>query len=68
MQYARVEKNLLDAKNLGQAHEKKMKDLQREIELLNGKIKQMSNEKTRICGILDEKCHEYRLSQRKLKK
>jgi hypothetical protein len=53
---------------LGQSHEKKIKDLQREIELLNGKIKQMGNEKTRICGILDEKCHEFRMSQKEVEK
>lgn len=68
LQYARVEKTILEAKNLGQSHEKKIKDLQREIELLNGKIKQMGNEKTRICGILDEKCHEFRLSQKEIEK
>lgn len=36
-----------------------MKDLQREIELLNGKIKQGNNDKTRICGILDEKVSDF---------
>lgn len=55
IRYATVEKNLLDVKNLGQTYEKKIKDLQREIELLNGKIKQGTNDKTRICGILDDK-------------
>lgn len=68
LQYARVEKTLLDAKNLGQSHEKKIKDLQKEIELLNGKIKQQANDKTRICGILDEKCHEFRMSQKEIEK
>lgn len=28
----------------------------------------MGNEKTRICGILDEKCHEYRLSQKEVER
>jgi hypothetical protein len=55
MRYVTVEKTLLDAKNLCQSFEKKIKDLQREIELLNGKIKQGANDKTRICGILDDK-------------
>lgn len=68
LQYARVEKTLLDAKNLGQSHEKKIKDLQKEIELLNSKIKQQANDKTRICGILDEKCHEFRMSQKEVEK
>lgn len=35
--------------------EKKTKDLQKEIELLNGKIKGAAGDKTRICGILDAK-------------
>ncbi|KAL7026228.1 hypothetical protein ACKWTF_013810 [Chironomus riparius] len=68
IRYVTVEKSLLDAKNLGQNFEKKVKDLQREIELLNGKIKQGASDKTRICGILDDKCHELRLSQREIEK
>lgn len=55
IRYVTVEKNLLDAKNLGQSFEKKIKDLQREIDILNTKIKQGTNDKTRICGILDDK-------------
>lgn len=35
--------------------EKKTKELQREIELLNGKIKGAAGDKARICGILDGK-------------
>lgn len=50
-----MEKQVLDARNLRDAIEKKNKELQREIELLTGKIKGAAGEKTRICGILDEK-------------
>lgn len=46
---------MLDAKNHRDSADKKNKELQREIELLNGKIKGAAGEKTRICGILDSK-------------
>ena len=55
IRYATVEKQVLDARNLRDAIEKKNKELHREIELLTGKIKGAAGEKTRICGILDEK-------------
>jgi hypothetical protein len=56
-----VEKQVLDAKNVRDSMDKKNKELQKEIELLNGKIKGAAGEKTRICGILDAK-----VSSRKL--
>lgn len=46
---------MLDAKNVRESVDKKNKELQREIELLNGKIKGAAADKTRICGILDGK-------------
>lgn len=46
---------MIDSKNAKDASEKKSKDLQREIEILNGKIKGAATDKTRICGILDAK-------------
>jgi hypothetical protein len=55
IRYATVEKLVLDSKNHKEATEKKNKELQKEIELLNGKIKGAANEKTRICGMLDAK-------------
>lgn len=55
IRYATVERQILDSKNSRDAMEKKTKDLQREIELLNGKIKGAAADKTRICGILDGK-------------
>lgn len=55
IRYATVEKQVLDAKNVRDSIDKKNKELQREIELLNGKIKGAAADKTRICGILDAK-------------
>lgn len=55
IRYATVEKQILDAKTVRDSFEKKAKELQREIELLNGKIKGAAGDKSRICGILDEK-------------
>jgi peptidoglycan hydrolase CwlO-like protein len=50
-----VEKQVLDAKNVRDTFDKKNKELQKEIELLSGKIKGAAADKTRICGILDGK-------------
>lgn len=55
MRYATLEKKLLDMKSSVDSSEKKFKESQKEIELLNNKIKTMMNEKTRICGMLDAK-------------
>jgi uncharacterized membrane protein len=55
IRYATSEKQILDSKNARESAEKKTKELQKEIELLNGKIKGASADKTRICGILDGK-------------
>jgi hypothetical protein len=58
IRYATVEKQVLDSKNAREATEKKNKELQKEIELLNGKIKGAANDKTRICGMLDVKVNK----------
>lgn len=55
IRYAVVEKQILESKNARDTMEKKSKELQREVELLNGKIKGGAADKTRICKILDEK-------------
>ena len=55
MRYATVEKNLLDARNKKEFLEKKIKELNKEIELLNGKMKTNAADKARICNILDGK-------------
>ncbi|CRK94735.1 CLUMA_CG008235, isoform A [Clunio marinus] len=68
IRYATVEKQILDSKNGKEFIEKKNKELQREIELLNGKIKGANGDKTRICGILDAKCHELKASQKEIEK
>lgn len=55
MRYATVEKHLLDARNKKEHLEKKIKELNKEIELLNGKMKTNAADKARICNILDGK-------------
>jgi chromosome segregation ATPase len=68
MRFAILEKNVLDVKLSKENSEKKIKDLNREIELLNGKIKGAATEKTRICNMLDAKCHELKTSQKEVDK
>lgn len=55
MRYCTVEKGVLDMKTLKESFERKFKEAQKEMELMNGKIKMMSSEKTRICNMLDAK-------------
>lgn len=55
IRYATVEKQILDSKNARDSIEKKTKELQKEIDLLSGKIKGAAADKTRICAILDGK-------------
>lgn len=55
MRYAIVEKNVLDMKNSKENCEKKIKELNKEIELLNGKLKGAATEKTRVANMLDGK-------------
>lgn len=66
MRFAILEKNVLDVKLSKENCEKKIKDLNREIELLNGKVKGAATEKTRICNMLDGKCHELKNSQKEV--
>lgn len=55
MRYAIVEKNVLDMKNSKENCEKKIKELNKEIELMNGKLKGAATEKTRVLNMLDGK-------------
>lgn len=55
MRYVTVEKGVLDMKTLKETFERKFKEAQKEMELMNGKIKMMGAEKTRICNMLDAK-------------
>lgn len=47
------------------AADRKVKELSKENELLQTKLRQMQNERTRICTILDSKCNEL-VEQQKL--
>lgn len=55
MRYAVSEKNILDQKQSRENSEKRCKELLRENEILQHKVTQMSNEKARICQMLDNK-------------
>jgi hypothetical protein len=55
MRYVTVERSVLEAKGSQDVAEKKSKVMQKEVEVLNSKIKMMTAEKTRICGLLDNK-------------
>lgn len=55
MRYVTVEKSVLDMKTLKDSFERKFKEAQKELDIMNGKIKMMSSEKTRICNMLDVK-------------
>lgn len=68
MRYATVEKGVLDAKSAKDNAERKVKDMLKEMELLNIKIKQITNEKNRVCVLLDTKCHELRNNQKETDK
>ncbi|XP_015116914.1 coiled-coil domain-containing protein 186 isoform X2 [Diachasma alloeum] len=58
MKFAVGEKQLIDTQRARDAAEKRVKDLTRDNELLQNKLKQALGERTRICGILDTKCKE----------
>lgn len=63
MRYAIVEKNVLDMKNSKENCEKKIKELNKEIELLNGKLKGAATEKTRVANMLDGKVGILKINQ-----
>lgn len=50
-----LEKKLIDMNTSVELSSKKLKDSQKEIELLNGKIKILTNEKAKICNMFDAK-------------
>lgn len=58
MRYAVSEKNVIDIKQGKNTSEKKCKEFSRECDLLQNKLKVMESEKSRICGMLDNKCYE----------
>lgn len=58
MRYAVSEKNVIDIKQGKNSSEKKCKELKKECELLQNKVKVMDSEKSRICSMLDNKFYE----------
>lgn len=61
IKYATLEKKLIDMKMCVDNAEKKFKDNQKEIDILNNKIKNLTSEKTRICSMLDSKVNIFSL-------
>lgn len=62
LRYAVVEKQAIDAKNAKETFEKKNKELTKEHENMSGKIKTLTAEKTKICGMLDGKVSQCQCS------
>ncbi|XP_012288999.1 coiled-coil domain-containing protein 186 [Orussus abietinus] len=58
MKYVVSEKQLIDTQRARDSAERKVKEMTKEQELLQGKLRQIQGERTRICNILDGKCHE----------
>ncbi|XP_065171119.1 coiled-coil domain-containing protein 186 isoform X2 [Atheta coriaria] len=63
VRYAVSEKSVLKQQTAKEAAEKRMKEIQREHDLLQHKLTMMGNEKSRICQMLDNKCYELKSSQ-----
>ncbi|XP_044018061.1 coiled-coil domain-containing protein 186 isoform X2 [Aphidius gifuensis] len=68
MKYAVGEKQLIDTQRLKDSAEKKVKELSRDNENFQLKLKQLQGERTRICGILDTKCRELIDAQKDIEK
>ncbi|XP_071555228.1 coiled-coil domain-containing protein 186 isoform X2 [Temnothorax nylanderi] len=58
MRYVTSEKQLIDTQRVRDSTERKVKELLKDQELLQGKLRQAQGERTRICNILDGKCRE----------
>ncbi|XP_077273594.1 coiled-coil domain-containing protein 186 isoform X1 [Temnothorax americanus] len=58
MRYVTSEKQLIDIQRVRDSTERKVKELLKDQELLQGKLRQAQGERTRICNILDGKCRE----------
>ncbi|XP_011871078.1 PREDICTED: coiled-coil domain-containing protein 186-like isoform X2 [Vollenhovia emeryi] len=58
MRYVTSEKQLIDTQRARDSTERKVKELQKDQELLQGKLRQAQGERARICNILDGKCRE----------
>lgn len=58
MKYAVSEEHLIDTQRARDFAERKMKEVMKEQELLQNKLRQVQGERSRICNILDGKCRE----------
>ncbi|GAB1868831.1 hypothetical protein CAJAP_09910 [Camponotus japonicus] len=58
MKYATSEKQVIDSQRAKDCAERKVKELLKDQELLQNKLRQTQGERTRICNIMDGKCRE----------
>ncbi|XP_011159280.1 coiled-coil domain-containing protein 186 isoform X2 [Solenopsis invicta] len=58
MKYVTSEKQLIDTQRAKDSMERKVKELLKDQELLQNKLRQTQGERARICNILDGKCRE----------
>ncbi|XP_018375182.1 PREDICTED: coiled-coil domain-containing protein 186 isoform X3 [Trachymyrmex cornetzi] len=58
MRYVTSEKQLIDTQRARDSTERKVKELLKDQELLQNKLRQTQGERVRICNILDGKCRE----------
>ncbi|XP_072758858.1 coiled-coil domain-containing protein 186 isoform X3 [Anoplolepis gracilipes] len=58
MKYVISEKHLIDSQRARDSTERKVKELLKDQELLQNKLRQTQGERTRICNIMDGKCRE----------
>ncbi|KAK2586227.1 hypothetical protein KPH14_001484 [Odynerus spinipes] len=68
MKYAVSEEQLIDTQRARDYAERKLKDVIKEQELLQNKLRQIQGERTRICNILDGKCREVAELQKEVEK
>ena len=62
VKYACSEKEVILAQNHREGVEKKLKDLMKERDGLQDKIKHLNGEKTRVCHMLDAKVYSFCLN------
>ncbi|XP_070511664.1 coiled-coil domain-containing protein 186 isoform X2 [Cardiocondyla obscurior] len=58
MRYVTSEKQLIDTQRAKESTERKVKEVLKDQEILQNKLRQAQGERTRICNILDGKCRE----------
>ncbi|XP_018402469.1 PREDICTED: coiled-coil domain-containing protein 186 isoform X2 [Cyphomyrmex costatus] len=58
MRYVTSEKQLIDTQRVKDSTERKVKEVLKDQELLQNKLRQTQGERARICNILDGKCRE----------